>query len=167
MRVVIATVAFEMGVRVDKLNTVIIHSGPSRYISDYFQESGRIGRGGLQSFAVIMIFRGRLRGCRVDEKLHQHKNYVSAQGPIRLLYYDQSIRHTLEEQGFSEDGSGQGWVHKQLLKLTSTSFLPPSLHKLGREITEEERQHLRNKIISTTETQSFMERHLLCIPVLF
>lgn len=52
VRVVFATVALGMGVNLANLNTVI-HYGAPRTLEDYFQESGRAGRSGEQSFSTI------------------------------------------------------------------------------------------------------------------
>ena len=52
VRVVFATVALGMGVNLAGLNT-IIHYGAPRSLEDYFQECGRAGRTGEQSFSTI------------------------------------------------------------------------------------------------------------------
>lgn len=52
VRVVFATVALGMGVNLAGLNTVI-HYGAPRSLEDYFQECGRAGRSGEQSFSTI------------------------------------------------------------------------------------------------------------------
>ena len=35
----------------------MLHYGPAPDVDDYFQESGRIGRNGKQSFAILLRFR--------------------------------------------------------------------------------------------------------------
>ena len=52
IRVVFATVAMGMGVDIPSIRNVI-HVGPPRTIREYFQETGRAGRDGKQSFAVL------------------------------------------------------------------------------------------------------------------
>ena len=52
VRVVFATVALGMGVNLAGLNTVI-HYGAPRSLDDYFQECGRAGRSGEQSYSTI------------------------------------------------------------------------------------------------------------------
>ena len=52
VRVVFATVAFGMGVDMRGV-TKIIHYGAPRSIEDYFQESGRVGRGGGRACSTI------------------------------------------------------------------------------------------------------------------
>ncbi|XP_067032975.1 putative ATP-dependent DNA helicase Q1 [Acropora muricata] len=52
VRVVFATVAMGMGVDIPSIRN-IIHVGPPRTIKEYIQETGRAGRDGKQSFAVL------------------------------------------------------------------------------------------------------------------
>ena len=60
-RIVFCTIAFGMGVDVPNVRTVI-HYGPSSDVDDYFQESGRAGRDGKSSEAVIFYYPGCLLG---------------------------------------------------------------------------------------------------------
>ena len=60
VRVLIASIAFGMGVDCKGLNTVI-HFGPSLTIEDYFQDTGRAGRNGEQSYAVLLNYTGCTR----------------------------------------------------------------------------------------------------------
>ena len=52
VRVVFSTMALDMGVNFSGL-TSVIHYGAPRSLDDYFQESGRVGRGGEPSTSVI------------------------------------------------------------------------------------------------------------------
>eukprot|EP00794_Sanderia_malayensis_P002023 gene2023-2300_t len=54
VRIVFATTAFGMGVDCKSLQHVI-HFGPPNDIDDYIQESGRAGRDGLQSHAILLL----------------------------------------------------------------------------------------------------------------
>ena len=69
-RVVFCTIAFGMGVDVPNIRTVI-HYGPSMDVDDYFQESGRAGRDGKASEAVIFHYPGCLLG-HVSKKMKEY-----------------------------------------------------------------------------------------------
>ena len=51
--VLIATIAFDVGVDCKCLHTVI-HYDPPSTLEDYFQEAGYVGRDGLPSEAVLV-----------------------------------------------------------------------------------------------------------------
>ncbi len=69
-RVVFCTIAFGMGVDVPNVRT-IIHYGPSTDVDDYFQESGRAGRDGKPSEAIIFQYPGCLLG-HVTNKMKEY-----------------------------------------------------------------------------------------------
>ena len=52
VRVVFDTVAMGMGVYIPSIRTVI-HVGPPHTVREYFQETGRAGRGGKQAHALL------------------------------------------------------------------------------------------------------------------
>jgi superfamily II DNA/RNA helicase len=67
IRILIATIAFGMGIDCKQVNR-IIHFGPSKNIECYIQESGRAGREGSQS-ECILLFNGLLSShCSQDVK---------------------------------------------------------------------------------------------------
>ena len=69
-RIFFCTTAFGMGVDVPNVRTAI-HYGPSADVDDYFQESGRVGRDGKASEAVIFQYPGCLLG-HVTDKMKQY-----------------------------------------------------------------------------------------------
>lgn len=71
VRVLLCTIAFGMGINCKTVDTVI-HLGPSKNVESYVQESGRCGRDGQQSNAII-YYLGRML-THVDESM---KGYVS------------------------------------------------------------------------------------------
>ena len=52
VRVIFATIAMGMGVDIPSIG-YIIHVGPPRTVREYFQETGRAGRDGKLSTAVL------------------------------------------------------------------------------------------------------------------
>ena len=67
IRILIATIAFGMGIDCKQVNR-FIHFGPSKNIECYIQESGRAGRDGSQS-ECILLFNGLLSShCSQDMK---------------------------------------------------------------------------------------------------
>ncbi|XP_072019642.1 uncharacterized protein, partial [Amphiura filiformis] len=71
IRMLFATIAFGMGVNVRGVNS-IIHVGPSSAVDDYMQESGRCGRDGTQSVAILLSFPGMFRGTKTEESMKQY-----------------------------------------------------------------------------------------------
>ena len=67
VRVLFATVAFGMGVNAKGVKT-IIHVGPSKNLEAYVQESGRCGRGGEQSRAIVLFTNKMCVFCDKDIK---------------------------------------------------------------------------------------------------
>lgn len=55
IRVVFATTAFGMGIDCKGLH-LVVHYGPPSDVDDYVQESGRVGRDGASSNAVLILF---------------------------------------------------------------------------------------------------------------
>lgn len=66
-RILFSTIAFGMGVDIPDIRTVI-HYGPSGDIESYFQESGRAGRDGKESRAILCVYPGSLLG-HVDKSM--------------------------------------------------------------------------------------------------
>ena len=68
VRILIATIAFGMGVDCKGLNTVV-HFGPPSTVEDYYQETGRAGRNGKPSFAILINFSGCTRGTSMQDEM--------------------------------------------------------------------------------------------------
>ena len=74
VRVLMATIAFGMGINCQNLHK-IIHFGPPADLDSYFQESGRAGRDGKQCVALMLKYPGRfIRGSTKGIKEYCRSN---------------------------------------------------------------------------------------------
>ena len=92
VRVLVATIAFGMGVDCKGLR-LVIHFGPPTDIDNYCQETGRAGRDGAQSYAVLIMYPRSVNSKRVSAEM---KDYCSNTAKCRqeLLYQHFSGRYT-------------------------------------------------------------------------
>ncbi|XP_065905622.1 ATP-dependent DNA helicase RecQ-like [Dysidea avara] len=73
LRVVIATVAFGMGIDCNDVHQVF-HVGPPEDIECYIQETGRAGRDGDKSLALLMLIK-EIRMIHIDPSM---RNYITS-----------------------------------------------------------------------------------------
>ena len=83
LRVLIATIAYGMGVNCKKVQRVI-HFGHSKSVEAYMQESGRCGRNGEQSKAVLLYNSITIRTADSDMKEYVHSTMCRHQ---QLLHH--------------------------------------------------------------------------------
>ena len=89
LRVVVATIAFGMGLDCPNVRQ-IIHWGPSGDIEQYLQETGRAGRDGLEAFAVL--YDVKLPGVVVEESMKLYcANKVTCRRKILLQHFDEGL----------------------------------------------------------------------------
>lgn len=103
IRVVVATVALGMGVDLKGITT-IVHYGAPASIEDYFQESGRGGRGGLQARSVIYWKPADVPQCHkpkmsgkdyeVEHMRRYLENNTICRRTVLLNYFDGSLTHS-------------------------------------------------------------------------
>lgn len=87
LRVLVATIAFGMGVDCKGVNRTV-HFGPSKSIEAYIQESGRAGRDGEQSVAFIM-YQGLLLN-HVDKDMKHYVKTKDCRRKTLLHYFDRT-----------------------------------------------------------------------------
>ena len=84
VRVLVATIAFGMGVDCQGLHQ-IIHFGPPAALDDYFQESGRAGRDGLPSQATLVIYPKCLGSKNITKPVKEYSKNTTICRRILLL----------------------------------------------------------------------------------
>lgn len=97
IRILLCTIAFGMGVNVKKV-TRVVHFGPPESVDDYVQESGRAGRDGEQSYAILVTY----RGCTRHKVSVQMKEYIQNTG---------RCRRKLLLQPFGTEVKGPAFLH--------------------------------------------------------
>ena len=125
IRILLCTSAFGMGVDIPNISTVI-HYGPSRDVDDYFQESGRVGRSGEQSYAILINYKGRGKGT-FDNDMKQYMTEHKCRRQMLLKPYghepssssSSSVKHdccdvcsTICDCGQESCKESAGWAEK-------------------------------------------------------
>lgn len=91
VRVLVATIAFGMGVDCKGVHTTI-HFGPPKNIEAYIQESGRAGRDDIPSLSYI-IYQGLLL-THVDKEIRNYLKTNSCRRQYLMRYFGISLNNT-------------------------------------------------------------------------
>lgn len=91
LRVVIATIAFGMGVDINNVRT-IIHFGAPEDIETYVQAVGRAGRDGSNATALLLVQKGKKH---VSLPLREYcDNHSVCRREVLFQHFDQHAHHT-------------------------------------------------------------------------
>ena len=152
IRCLLATSAFGMGVDVQGLHTVI-HYGPSRDIDDYFQESGRVGRDGQQSHAILVNYKkGRGRGKFNDDMKSYMKEKKECRREMLLKNYGHEKTNVVKHASCDictvscdcgDCKDSEGWAERALQAQESQNTQRPIY---SRTVAPEERKIVRDML---------------------
>lgn len=154
-RVIFATIAFGMGVNIRDIHTVI-HIGPSSSVDSYVQESGRAGRDGQQSHAIILLYPGANVGkdikayCRSRKYVGECSFYgvilAIAPGPYHCTTVVMFVRNLAAvDHAF--------WLYIPRFIACLANCSEPSLVKGGEEWEEERSRILRQMLTDIARRQ--------------
>ena len=87
VRVVIATIAYGMGIDCKGVKTVI-HYGPSRNLEAYMQESGRAGRGHNSPCTAIILYNNLMLKHCSEDIVNYVRNQAECRRTVLLSHFD-------------------------------------------------------------------------------
>ena len=138
IKILICTIAFGMGVNCRAVRG-IIHFGPSKWIESYVQESGRAGRDGQHSKALLLY--QSLLLLHVDKEM---KDYVCGKYTCRqkflMGYFDDECASVDKEQICCDECCPDEDLHIQITPQASTQPI--------RFVSNEDRKILKNKLVT-------------------
>ncbi len=158
VRVLLCTIAFGMGINCKAVETVI-HLGPSKNVESYVQESGRCGRDGQQSNAII-YYLGRML-THVDKSMKEYVSLHATDGKLcrreyLLNYFDISkeemdmalsydMKHNCCDLCAKGCSCGEVSCSTNVLPAATTGF-DQSQTRI-RDVTAQQKQELTQKLI--------------------
>eukprot|EP00794_Sanderia_malayensis_P002017 gene2017-2294_t len=137
VRVLIATTAFGMGVDCKNLH-LIVHFGPPSDIDDYVQESGRAGRDGQPSNAVLIRYPRCTSGKRLKNKMKFYLNNKNC--AVREIV--DNVERLQEKQSL--------WLNTSILNMDHVTEVHGMINQLNEEY------HINDKEIPK---RSDLEKH--------
>lgn len=148
VRILIATIAFGMGVDCKGV-TQVIHFGPSKNIESYTQETGRAGRDGSQSFAYLLYNGIMLRQVEADIKSYV-LNEQCRRKAILDNFDDKSSFNETKELHFCCDICAKkcscGLTEWKLTSFPAKSVDNKQTNLREREVTKLQRENVQNEL---------------------
>lgn len=153
LRILIATIAYGMGVDCKGVNR-IIHFGPPKTVEAYLQESGRCGRKGEPSDAILLYDNITIRAA--DDNMREYIKGNSCRRNIILKHFDSpttssvSVKHRCCDVCLTECKCNNGSCDEQLFSLGAyglTALNKDIIMLTTRTITEDQMTLLNDKLV--------------------
>ena len=144
IRVLICTIAFGMGVNCRAVHR-IVHFGPSKSVEAYVQETGRAGRDGQPSTALLLYKSIML--LQVDKDM---RDYVKGNYHCRREFIMKHFDHS--ESSLVEDSTCCDCCSKQTVFKVNTQLSCDRNRKL-RKVSSDDRKNLKGELIRFRKTQ--------------
>ena len=128
----------------------------SRDVDDYFQESGRVGRDGKQSHAILFNYKGNFGKGKTDKAMHEYVNSTDkCRRELLLKHYEQQsstpVKHLCSdvcskicmcgESGCNDEERGMSEIKK---KMAHATLEEPNNKSVCREANGETRDIIRD-----------------------
>ena len=102
--VLVCTTIIESGVDIPNANTIIIDRGDSFGLADFYQLRGRVGRGGVQAHAYLMLPRDAVTAGDARKRVNAIKQYAGLGSGFKIALRDLEIRGAGNLLGTEQSG---------------------------------------------------------------
>jgi transcription-repair coupling factor (superfamily II helicase) len=102
--VLVATTIIESGVDIPNANTILIDRADRFGLADLYQLRGRVGRGGTQAFAYLMLPRDFVEGGDARKRVNAIKQYTGLGSGFKIALRDLEIRGAGNLLGTEQSG---------------------------------------------------------------
>ncbi len=102
--VLVATTIIESGVDIPNANTILIDRADRFGLADLYQLRGRVGRGGAQAFAYLLLPRDFVEGGDARKRVNAIKQYTGLGSGFKIALRDLEIRGAGNLLGTEQSG---------------------------------------------------------------